>query len=47
MTTVVIGTSFLTLLIAVSHSSIKNIPFHIQSYMDIWAASCEERETKF
>lgn len=44
MTTVVIGTSFLTLLIAVSHSSIKNIPFHIQSYMDIWAASCEERE---
>lgn len=44
---VVIGTSLLTLLIAISHSNIIHVPFHIQSCVDIWAASCENRETKF
>lgn len=45
---IVIGTSFLTLLIAVSHSNIMNLPFHIESYVDIWTASCGKiKETEF
>jgi len=43
MTAFVIGASFLALLIAVSHTNVIIYPLHIQSYVDIWTASCEKK----